>query len=141
MDIGLLTRFFGTEQHWHGACTIILDAEANVNAVGADAIGTGGSKFYAPRTVSGRVFAEAVCLLKDGSAVVMFQQHRSKTATGEEIIKHTLTVADPRHIIAVEFSDNVPQVLQTLGVSMPATALRPASSGSHAGVQTRPRPV
>jgi len=143
MDIGLLQKFFGNDQQWHGPCTIILDGEVTVQAVGGDAIGTGGAKAYAPRTISGRVPAEAVCLLKGGTAVVMFQQQRSKTATGEEMVKHTLTVADPANVIAVEFFEHVPTVLQNLGMAMPTVRGGTSGSahGSHPGTQTRPRPA
>src|SRR5262245_11267211 len=135
MDIGLLKKLFGSDQQWHGACTVILDAEANIYSVGTDAIITGGAKNWAPRIISGRVNAEAVALLKDSHTVVLLQQQRTKTATGEELVKHTLTLADPAHVVAVEFTDGVPQALAAIGMALP-TAKAP---GSQSGVHTRPK--
>jgi hypothetical protein len=136
MDIALLKKFFGTEQQWHGACTVILDANASVFVGGTDAIGTGGLKAYAPRIISGRIIAEAVCLLRDNTALVLLQQQRTKTATGEEVVKHTLTLADPGHVIAIEFAEAVPQALQAIGLTIPP-AIKPG--GSHSGVHAKPR--
>ncbi len=132
MDLGLLKKLFGTDQHWVGACTVILDAEATVQAVGADALGAGGMKNWAPRTISGRITADAVCMLRDCSAIVLLQTTRTKTATGEEQIKHSLALADPAHVVGVEYLDGVPQVLATLGLEMPLsrTGPKPISSGT-----------
>jgi hypothetical protein len=135
MDIGLIKKLFGTEQHWTGACTVILDAEATVQAVGGDAMGSGGMKNWAPRTISGRINAEAVCLLRDQSAIVLLQQLRTKTATGEEVVKHTLTLADPAHVVAIEYTEGVPHALQLMGLAMPVAK----ASGSHSGVMSKPR--
>lgn len=135
MDVGLLKKMFGSSQEWYGACTVIIDGEVTVQAVGTDAIGVGGAKFYAPRTISGRIGAEAVCLLKDGSGLVLLQQQRSKSATGEEIIKQTLTVSDPNHVVAVEFVEAVPIVLQSLGVSIPTFR----QTNTQSGVLIRPK--
>jgi hypothetical protein len=136
MDIGLLKKFFGSEQQWQGSCTVILDADANVYTAGTDAIGTGGLKVFAPRIISGRIVAEAVCLLKDGTAMVLLQQQRTKTATGEEIVKHTLTLADPAHVVGIEFTDSVPHALQAIGLAIPAV-VRPG--GSHSGIHSKPK--
>ena len=137
MDVGLMRKIFGATQEWYGACTVIIDGEVTVQAVGTDAIGVGGAKFYAPRTISGRIAAEAVCMLKDGSSLVLLQQQRSKSATGEEVIKQTLTVTAPEHVGAVEFTDAVPVVLQTLGLSMPAFK----AHASQSGLLIRPKPA
>lgn len=137
MDVGLLRKLFGAEQQWYGACTVVIDGEVTVQAVGADAIGVGGSKFFAPRTISGRIAAEAVCLAKDGSALVLLQQQRSKSATGEEILKQTLTVSDPEHVVAVEFSEAVPVVLQALGISVPSFKVQ----SNQSGLLIRPKPA
>jgi hypothetical protein len=137
MDIGLLKKLFGSEQQWQGACTVILNAEANIYSVGTDAIVTGGAKNWAPRIISGRVNAEAVSLLKDSSALVLLQQQRTKTATGEENVKHTLTLADPAHVVAVEFTDAVPHALQAVGMSLPVAK----SGGSQSGLHHRPKVV
>jgi len=136
MDIGLLKKLFGTEQQWQGACTVVLDAGANVTQAGADALGTAGVKYWAPRTTSGRVSADAVCLLKDATAVVLLQQHRSKTATGEEQVKPTLTLANPENVVAIEYLDNTVTALTAIGLTMPA-ALKPA--GSQSGVYPKPK--
>jgi hypothetical protein len=137
MDIGLLKKLFGAEQQWQGACTVILNAEATIYSVGTDAIVTGGAKNWAPRIISGRVNAEAVSLLKDSSALVLLQQQRTKTATGEENVKHTLTLADPAHVVAVEFTDAVPHALQAVGMSLPVAK----SGGSQSGLHQRPKVV
>jgi hypothetical protein len=137
MDIGLLKKLFGAEQQWHGPCTVILDGEVTVQAVGADAIGTGGAKFFAPRTISGRVAADSVCLIKDGTAVVILQVQRSKTATGEEQVKQTIFVTDPQFVVAVEFFDGVVNTLQSIGLSLPTAKI----PGSHSGYHGRPKPI
>jgi len=131
MDIGLLTKLLGKEQHWLGPCTVILDTNAAVQTQGTDAIASGGIKVYAPRTSSGRLTAEAVCLIKDGSALVIAQVVRNRKQSGEEVVTHTLMVADPAHVVAIEYNDFGP--LATLGVSPPD--LRP---GSLSGLQKRP---
>jgi hypothetical protein len=135
MDAGLLTKIFGNNQEWHGACTVVLEADASVQAVGNDSIQGGGAKTYAPRCISGRVGADSVCLLKDVSALVVMQQHKIRQATGEDTIKQLLTVIDPRSVVPIEFPEVMPLVLQALGVGIPP--VRP--TGSHAGVLTRPR--
>ena len=69
--------------------------------------------------------------------MVLLQQQRTKTATGEENIKHTLTLADPAHVVAVEFTDAVPQALQALGMALPVAK----SAGSQPGTHSRPKAV
>lgn len=137
MDAGLLTRLFGHDQQWSGPCTVILDAEAAVQTVGSDSIGGGGAKVFAPRTVSGRIPTDSACLLSDGSAILMLQQVRIRQPTGEETVKQTLTVADPRFVVAVEFAETVPLALHALGLTAPPVR----AAGSHSGTMTRPRPV
>ena len=44
MNAGLLGKLFGRDQLWHGPCTVILDAEAGVYALGVDSIVSGGAK-------------------------------------------------------------------------------------------------
>ncbi len=138
MDAGLLNKLFGKDQQWQGPCTVILDADAAVQVSGSDAIASGGAKMYAPRTVSGRIVADSACLLQDGSALLMLQQLRVRQPTGEEVLKQTLTVADPKFVVAVEFAETVPLALQALGLTAPP--VRP-QSGSQAGTLTRPRPI
>jgi hypothetical protein len=135
MDVGLLKRLFGSGQDWIGPCTVVLNAEAAVQTAGSDSIAGGGAKVYAPRTVSGRVNADSACLLRDGSAIFMIQQIRLRQPTGEETVKQTLTIADPRNVVAVEFAETVPLVLSALGLTAPAIR----GSGSHSGIVPKPR--
>jgi len=129
MDVGLLHKLFGTEQHWHGPCTVVVNADASIQNAGTDTIVGGGAKAYAPRIISGRINADAVCLLRDGTALFIIQQHRIRQPTGEEIIKQVLTAVDPSQVVALEFLDTSP--LSALGLPVPA----PKSSGSHPGAQ------
>jgi hypothetical protein len=117
MDIGLLAKFFGKDKSWQGACTVILDAEASVQAVGGDSLLIGGVKNYAPRLLSGRIVADAVCLLPDHSALLVFQQSYVRQQTGEEVVKQTLLAIDAGHVVAVEFTDL--DALERLGVAEP----------------------
>ena len=135
MQAALLAKLFGPEEKWHGPCTIILNAEAALRNHGSDSIVAGGLKVYAPRTVSGRISADAVCLLQDNSALLIIQQQKSRQDTGEESIKQLLTVADPAAVVAVEFLDVQP--LGVLGVPAPALRTGPGSHG-HQGLYARP---
>src|SRR4051812_46285064 len=92
MNAALLEKIFGRDQRWHGPCTVILDAEAGVTALGVDSIVGGGAKFYDPRMVSGRVSADSVCLLDDLSAVLLVQNQKVRQNTGEESLRQTLTI-------------------------------------------------
>lgn len=134
MDASVLAKLFGREQRWHGPCTVILDAEAAMLALGLDSILGGGAKQYAPRMVSGRLVADTACLLQDGSALVVVQQQKVRQQTGEEATRQTLTVADPGHIVAIEFPDSA--ALAGLGLTAPI-GLRPIP-GSHSGQHVRP---
>lgn len=131
MDTKLLSKLFGREPRWQGACTLILDAEAGIQTLGADSIGASATKSYAPRLVSGRIMADSVCLMEDGSALLVVQQHKQRQATGEETVKQSLIVIDPARIVAVEFLDTAP--LAALGMATPM--LR---GGSHPGTSLRP---
>ena len=91
MDAGLLSKLFGSDQRWHGACTVIMNAEAALRTHGSDSIVSGGVKMFAPRTVSGRINADAVCLLQDHSALLIIQQQKVRQDTGEDVIKQFLT--------------------------------------------------
>jgi len=137
MDAGLLSKLFGKSQEWQGPCVVVIDAEASVQTVGADSVAGGGTKLYAPRAVSGRIAADSVLLLQDGSALLLIQQFRVRQATGEEVVKQTLTVADPRRVVAVEFAEGSTWALQAMGLTAPP--IRPA--GSHSGIITRPKPL
>lgn len=131
MDLALLRKLFDRESRWQGPCTLILDAEATVQPVGPDSMGASATKSYAPRAVSGRVPADAVHLTADGMALVAVQQQKIRQATGEEVLKSLLTVADPARIIAVEFTDLAP--LAALGITPP-----PLRAASHPGSNFRP---
>jgi hypothetical protein len=137
MDAGLMAKLFGRDQQWSGPCTVILDSDASITTSGTDAIASGGAKVYAPRTTSGRIFADCVLLMQDNSALVLLQQVKIRQATGEEIVKQTLTVADPSRVAAVEFAETAPLALMALGLTAPPVR----STGSHSGIITRPKPV
>jgi hypothetical protein len=135
MQAVLLSKLFGLDQKWLGPCTVILTAEAALRVHGSDSIGSGGVKIYAPRTVSGRITADAVTFLSDSSALLIVQQHKVRQDTGEENIKQSLTVVDPAVVAAVEFDTTA--ALAELGVSAPG--LRPmAGSFSHHGLYPKP---
>ncbi|GIW81032.1 MAG: hypothetical protein KatS3mg105_2839 [Gemmatales bacterium] len=127
MITAVLGKIFGREQRWSGPCTIVLDGEASIQALGTDSIIGGGAKQYAPRMVSGRILADAACLLQDGSALIALQQVRQRTPTGEETVKTFCTICDPNHVIAVEFDDT--SILSSFGLAPPP--IRPG--GSHHG--------
>jgi hypothetical protein len=127
MDAALLIKLFGREQAWHGPCTVVVIADASVQAVAFDSVGGGGAKVYAPRVISGRIAADSACLLKDASALILMQQHKIRQATGEDTIKQVLTTVDPTRVVAVEFPDNT--FLTIFGLTAPVIK----SSGSHPG--------
>jgi hypothetical protein len=131
LEISLLNKLFGTESHWQPPCTVLIDAEAGITTLGADTIGAAATKSYAPRLVSSRVHADTACLLADGSALLLVQQSRVRQPAGDEVVRQTLMVVDPKHVVAVEFSDLA--ALSQLGLSAPT--IRP---GSHAGTVLRP---
>lgn len=129
MNVALLAKIFGREQRWHGPCVIVVDAEAAVQSLGVDSIIGGGAKNYAPRMVSGRINADAVCLTQDGSCLVILKQEKIRSTTGEETVKQTVTVADAGMVAAIEFTDNA--VLASLGLGAPPTRI----GGSHHGTK------
>jgi len=130
LDSAVLAKIFGNDQSWQGPCTVILDAEASVQTLGADSIGASATKSYAPRLVSGRILADSVCLMADSKALLAIQLQKTRHPTGEEIIRPTLTIMDPARIAAVEFFHTGP--LTALGVTQPN--LR---NGSHPGSTVR----
>jgi hypothetical protein len=132
MDTKVLGKLFGNQQHWHGCCTVIVDGDAGVLAIGADSIGSSATKTYAPRLVSGRVVADAACYIPELSALVTLQQQKVRHGPNEETLKQSITVIDVAHVIAVEFSDTTH--LGALGLNAPA--LR--SSNSNPGTVLRP---
>lgn len=117
MDAALLAKFFGTQSAWHGPCVIVLDAPAAVQTAGADAVAQGGQKVFAPRLVSGRVPADAVCLLQEHHALLIVMQTKVRSQTGEESVRQSLLVADAQRVIGVEFADTAH--LTALGLTPP----------------------
>ncbi len=132
MNSGLVVKIFGQDQRWHGPCTVIMDSDAAVATLGVDSILGGGAKQYAPRMISGRIIADAVCLLQDGAALLILQNQKFKQSTGEESIKQLLTIADVNHVVAIEFPDT--GTLAILGLTAPLTR----TTGSHPGTQRSP---
>jgi hypothetical protein len=127
MNAVLLGKIFGREQRWLGPCVVVMNAEAAVQALGTDSIIGGGAKSYAPRMVSGRIFADACCLTQDGTALIILQQQKFRASTGEEKIQQTLIIGDTANIVAVEFPDT--NVLANLGLTAPV--IRPTGSSHH----------
>lgn len=129
MDAALLGRLFGREQGWKGPCTVIVNADAVVQTTGHDSVAGGGNKVYAPRVISGRIMADGVSMLKDGTGLILIQQVKIRQATGEEIFKQSLFVVDPAQVVAIEFPDN--SALASVGLPVPIIK----ASGSHPGTQ------
>lgn len=117
MDAGLLEKLLGKNREWSGPCVIVLDADATMHSPGPDTILGGGIKSYAPRFASGRVEADACCLIKEHNAILIVRQETHRDGTGQEFIKQQLLVADLAHITAVEFSHT--GVLKGLGIPAP----------------------
>jgi hypothetical protein len=117
MQARVLAKLFGHNKQWHGACTVVLNADASIQTSGTDSIVNGGAKVYAPRLISGRVAADAACLLPEEVALVLVQHTRIRQATGEDHFQQTVMVVDAAHVAAVEFSDGGP--LATLGLPDP----------------------
>jgi hypothetical protein len=117
MDAGLVERLLGGDRRWAGRCVVLLAAGASVQAAGPDSMGSGGVKQYAPRQASGRVEADAVCLLADMGAVAVLQQHVHRDSTGMEHVRQTLLVADLGQVVGFEFPHAGP--LRALGLSAP----------------------
>ena len=74
-------------------------------------------KSYAPRFTTGRVEADACCLLKDRSALLIVQQQVFRDSTGAENSRKSLFVADLASVVGLEFASLEP--LKLLGVPMP----------------------
>jgi hypothetical protein len=117
MDAGLLETLLGGDRTWSPACVVVLDADAAVRTPGPDHILGGGVKTYAPRYATGRIEADACCLLKDRNALLVVQQQTYKDGTGRDVTKQALLVADVGHVVGLEFASLAP--LQALGVPAP----------------------
>jgi len=133
MNSAILAKIFGRDQTWHGPCTVLMHGEASVASHGVDSLLGGGHKQYAPRVISGRVPADAICLTPDGLTLLIVQQQKIKQSTGEEVVKQTLTIADTAFVMGVEFMDT--GNLALLGINPPMTR---TMSGSHHGITPRP---
>jgi hypothetical protein len=117
MNAALLAKLFGTDGRWSDACTVILDADANVFHTGTDSIIQGGLKAFAPRLITGRVPADAVRFLPDESALLLVQKIVIRQPTGDDTFKQTLLVVDASHVAAIEFNEL--DALSRLGVPAP----------------------
>jgi hypothetical protein len=117
MHTGLLCKLFGKDKKWHGPCVAVLDADATIQTSGTDSIVNAGMKTYAPRLISGRLPADAVCFLPEESALVLIQVTRIRQSAGEDQIKQTYFVVDPEHIAAFEFAESSP--VKSLGLTEP----------------------
>jgi len=118
VDAGLIEKLLGGNREWSTPCVVILDAEAAVKTPGPDSIMGGGQKAYAPRYASGRIEADACCLLKEHGALLMVSQQSNKDNTGSVVVKQTLVVADLAHVVGLEF----PRLglLKALGMTPPS---------------------
>ena len=116
MDASLLAMLFGSEPRWSGPCTVIVDANANVLPIGADAIVQGGVKAFAPRLITGRLQADAALFLPKQQALVLTRKTVSRSG-GADQITHTLHVVDIHHLVALEFDQLDP--LTKLGIAAP----------------------
>ncbi|SRR5689334_9400610 len=117
MNARLLGKYFGTDRTWRGPCVVILTADASIQTTGSDSIMQGGAKVYSPRLISGRVAADAACLLGEEQALLLVQVLRIRQATGEDLTQRTLLVVDLAHVAAVEFPDA--DALAAFGVNPP----------------------
>ena len=120
MNAGLLAKLFGTDRRWHGPCIVVLDADASIQATGNDSIVNSGTKMYSPRLISGRVAADAACLLADDGALLLLQTHKIRQATGHDITRQTLVFVSIPHVAAVEIEGLAP--LKLLGLTEPAVS-------------------
>ncbi|HEX4592554.1 MAG TPA: hypothetical protein VH120_21705 [Gemmataceae bacterium] len=117
MNARLLGKYFGTDRQWRGPCIVVVTAEATIQTSGSDSILHGGAKSYAPRLISGRVAADAACLLAEEQVLLLIQNLRIRQATGEDLTQRTLLVVNLAHVAAIEFPDLEP--LAAFGVRPP----------------------
>jgi hypothetical protein len=122
VDSNLLVKLFGSDAKWQGPCTVLLDSNASVRSAGPDSIVAGGAKSYAPRISSGRIVADAVCLMREHSALLIVQRTIVRHHTGEERTQQCLLVIDTAHITGVEFETL--SALESLGIRAPEIPAR-----------------
>ena len=113
----LLETLVGGDRTWSSPCVVILDAEAAVKTPGPDTIVSGGQKHYAPRYSTGRIDADACCLLRDQNALVILQQVAYKDSTGVTAVRQTLSIVDISHVVGLEYTDL--KALNRLGLPAP----------------------
>ncbi len=117
MDASLLANMFGVEGRWSGPCTIVVQGEAHVQPIGADAIVQGGVKAYSPRLITGRIPADHVLMLPGQRALVLHKRTVQRQGSAEDRVQTTVQVVDTDHVIAVEF-DSL-EALKKLGLPAP----------------------
>src|SRR5207253_1863778 len=108
MQAGLLNKLFGSQKQWHGPCVVVVDAEAAIQSSGTDAIVNAGIKMFAPRLISGRIEADAICYLHEETALVAVQQSRIRQAGVEDHFLQTVLIVDTAHVAAIEFAHAKP---------------------------------
>src|SRR5437762_14253326 len=92
MNAALLAKLFGSDGRWSAACTVVLDADANVQVTGTDAIIQGGLKSFAPRLITGRVHADAVRYMPENGALLLVQTVGIRQTTGDDPMRQTMMV-------------------------------------------------
>jgi len=117
MNATLLSKLFGANGRWGPACTVVLDADANVQVSGTDAIVQGGLKSFAPRIITGRVHVDAIRYMPEHSALLLIQKTVIRQTTGDDLVRQTLLVVDAAHVAAIEFAEL--GALELLGVPPP----------------------
>lgn len=132
MDVALLTKLFGTD--WSGPCVVIMDAEASVQLAGADTAGASATKVYAPRIISGRIPADTAKLMPESNLMVLLTQQRMRQATGEDVVKQTLTLVDTRRVVGLEFGDTAALAMKALNLTPP-----PMRVGTNSGIMPKPK--
>jgi hypothetical protein len=117
MDASLLAMLFGSEPRWSGPCTIIVNADANIQAIGADAIVQGGVKSFSPRLITGRLQADNSLYLPKQQAIVLTRKSVVRAGGNADQVTHTLHIVDVGHVVAIEFDQLEP--LTKLGIAAP----------------------
>ncbi len=101
MDASLLANLFGVEGHWSGPCTIVVNADAYVQTIGADAIVQGGVKAYSPRLITGRIPADNAVLLPGQRAIVLYKRTVQRQGSAEDRVQTTVQVIDTDQVVSV----------------------------------------
>jgi hypothetical protein len=117
MDASMLTMLFGPEPRWSGPCTVIVDAYANIQAIGADAIVQGGIKAFSPRLITGRLQADNSLYMSKQQAIVLIRKTVTRAGGGPDQVTHNVHVVDISHVVAIEF-DHL-DAISKLGLSAP----------------------